>query len=378
MTKVEFYRHSLGQNEAEEVAKTLAGIFLTTGPRTRQFEQWLAGYLGVSDAVGLTSATMALFLAQKALGIGPGDEVITTPMTFIATPNSILYTGAKPVFVDCDAVTGNIDLDQIEAAITPRTKAIIPVHLYGVMVDMRALRRIADKYGLHIIEDCAHCLEGQRDGIRPGQLGDIACFSFYATKNLACGEGGAVAGNNQELLEHVRLLRSHGMNKDAINRYTSTYQHWDMVELGHKANMYDLQAALLLPQVGGIATRLERRQALCGRYEEAFSVMEGIDFPRVPAAAVSARHLFTIWVDPAHRDKVLAGLQQHQIGVAVNYRAVHLLSYYREHFGYRRGIYSNAERIGDATLTLPMYPALEDGQVEAVIAAVRAVLRQVS
>jgi UDP-4-amino-4-deoxy-L-arabinose-oxoglutarate aminotransferase len=378
MRKVEFYRHSLGQSEAEEIANTLAGVFLTTGPRTRQFEQWLAGYLGVNDAVGLTSATMALFLAQKALGIGPGDEVITSPMTFIATPNSTLHTGAKPVFVDCDAVTGNIDLSQIEAAITPRTKAIIPVHLYGVMVDMRALRCIADKHGLFIIEDCAHCLEGQRDGVRPGQLGDIACFSFYATKNLACGEGGAVAGNKRELLERVRLLRSHGMNKDAINRYTSNYQHWDMVELGYKANMYDLQAALLLPQLNGIAERLERRQAICRRYEEAFSGLEEVNFPRVPKDTISARHLFTIWVDSKGRDAILDGLQKRDIGVAVNYRAVHLLTYYREHFAGRRGMYPNAERIGDTTLTLPMYPVLTEVQVEAVISAVRMVLRQIS
>ena len=231
--KVEFYRHSLGADEADEVEQTLGGVFLTAGPRTKQFEEWLASYLGVKGAVGLFSCTTALFLAQKALDIGEGDEVITTPMTFIATSNTVLHTGAKLVFVDCEARTANIDLDQVEAAITPRTKAIMPVHLYGHMVDMRRLRAMADKHNLKIIEDCAHCIEGERDGVKPGQLGDVACFSFYATKNMASGEGGAVAGNDQKLLDRVRNLRTHGMNKEAANRYTDSFQHCGVVARRH-------------------------------------------------------------------------------------------------------------------------------------------------
>jgi dTDP-4-amino-4,6-dideoxygalactose transaminase len=371
--KVDFYRHPLGTAEAEEVAHTLEGVFLTAGPRTQQFESWLAQSLGVTGAVGLSSCTTALFLAQKALGIGPGDEVITTPMTFIATSNSILHTGATPVFVDCEPITGNIDLDQIEAAITPRTRAIMPVHLYGHMVDMRRLRGLADQRGLAVIEDCAHCLEGERDGVKPAQLGDIACFSFYATKNLSCGEGGAVASRDSKLLDRVRNLRSHGMSKEAATRYTATYQHWDMLELGFKANMFDIQAALLLPQCVHLEERWQRREAICRRYQEAFADLEGVSFPAVLKGTKSARHLFTIWVDPGRRDAVLAGLQAEGIGVAVNYRAVHLLTYYRERLGYRRGMYPNAERIGDSTLTLPLYPGLTDEQVDAVIAAVRKV-----
>jgi UDP-4-amino-4-deoxy-L-arabinose-oxoglutarate aminotransferase len=373
--KVEFFKHALGEAEHEEVARTLAGVFLTAGPRTRQFEEWLAGYLGVSGAVGLYSCTTALFLAQKALGIGPGDEVITTPMTFIATSNTVLHAGANPVFVDCDPVTANIDLDLIERAITPRTRAIMPVHLYGHMVDMRRLRGIADAHGLRVIEDCAHCVEGERDGVRPGQLGDIACFSFYATKNLASGEGGAVAGRDQELLERIRLLRTHGMNKEAASRYTSTYQHWDMLELGYKGNMFDIQAALLLPQTPHVDERLARREAICRRYEAAFAELAGVGFPRVLDGTRSARHLFTIWVAPERRDAVLTALQEQEIGVAVNYRAVHLLSYYRRTFGYERGSFPNAERIGDSTITLPLYPAMTDDQVDAVIAAVRLSVR---
>jgi dTDP-4-amino-4,6-dideoxygalactose transaminase len=369
--KVDFYRHALGSAEAEEVARTLEAVFLTAGPRTQQFEAWLAQHLGVAGAVGLSSCTTALFLAQKALGIGPGDEIITTPMTFIATSNSILHTGATPVFVDCEGRTANIDLDKVEAAITPRTRAIMPVHLYGHMVDMRRLRELADRRGLFIIEDCAHCLEGERDGVRPAQLGDVACFSFYATKNLACGEGGAVASRDQKLLDRVRSLRSHGMSKEAATRYTASYQHWDMLDLGYKGNMFDIQAALLLPQCAYVEERWQLREAVCRRYEEAFAKLDGVSFPRVLKGAKSARHLFTFWVDPGRRDAVLSELQAEGIGVAVNYRAVHLLTYYRERLGYRRGMYPNAERIGDSTVTLPLYPGLTDEQVDAVIAAVR-------
>jgi UDP-4-amino-4-deoxy-L-arabinose-oxoglutarate aminotransferase len=287
----------------------------------------------------------------------------------------VLHAGANPVFVDCDPVTANIDLDLIERAITPRTKAIMPVHLYGHMVDMRRLRGIADAHGLRVVEDCAHCVEGERDGVRPGQLGDIACFSFYATKNLASGEGGAVAGRDQELLERIRLLRTHGMNKEAASRYTSTYQHWDMLELGYKGNMFDIQAALLLPQTPHVDERLARREAICRRYEAAFAELSGVEFPRVLDGTRSARHLFTIWVAPERRDAVLSALQAQEIGVAVNYRAVHLLSYYRRTFGYERGSFPNAERIGDSTITLPLYPAMTDEQVDAVIAAVRLAVR---
>lgn len=369
--KVEFYRHSLGEAEAAEVARVLDSVFLTAGPKTRAFEEWLAGYLGVTGAVGLFSCTTALHLALKALDIGPGDEVITTPMTFIATPNTVLHAGATPVFVDCDPVTANIDLDQVERAITPRTKAIIPVHLYGNMVDMKRLRAIADAHGLKVIEDCAHCIEGVRDGIRPGQLGDIACFSFYATKNMACGEGGAVAANSQAVLDRIRLLRTHGMNKEAANRYTATYQHWDMLELGFKGNMFDIQAALLLPQTRHVDERLARREAICRKYEAAFTAA-GVAFPQVSPGTRSARHLFTIWVDPDRRDAVLTELQGNEIGVAVNYRAVHLLTYYREQHGYRRGMFPVAERVGDSTITLPLYPSLRDEQVDAVVEAVKA------
>jgi dTDP-4-amino-4,6-dideoxygalactose transaminase len=366
--KVDFYRHGLGQEEAKAFQEVLDSLFLTTGPVCARFEKALAEYLNAAHVVSIATGTAALELALRALDIGEGDEVITTPMTFIATPNACLYVGAKPVFVDVEPETGNLDANLVEAAITPRTKAVLPVHLYGAMCDMRALRGICERHGLKLITDCAHALESTRDGLNSAELADAACYSFYATKNLSCGEGGAVATPHEEVAERLKILRNHGMSKGAADRYSGSYQHWDMVELGRKANLPDLLAALLLPQLSGLADRLARREAIARRYEQAFNAMQGVDFPRVPQGAVSGRHLFTIWVK--RRDEFMQGLQKRGIGVAVNYRAIHLLSYYRERFGFKPGDFPNAERIGDSTISLPMYPGLSDQEVERVIQAV--------
>jgi len=370
MAKVEFYRHALKEEDIAAAAEVLRGIFLTTGPKTAKFEQAFAEYLGVNHVVGVMSCTAGLFLSLEALGIGPGDEVITTPMTFIATANTILHAGAKPVFVDVEPETGNIDVARVAAAINGRTKAIMPVHLYGLMADVRKLDELCKKHNLFMIEDAAHATEAARDGARPGVLGHTSCFSFYATKNLTCGEGGAVATNDPELNDKLRWLRQHGMSKSAADRYTGTYQHWDMIGLGFKANLTDVQAALLLGQLPRLAAQLKRREEVAQRYEQAFCKLQNVRFPRVVPGAVSARHLFTIWVPPARRDEILVALQTRGIGVAVNYRAIHLLSYYRQQFGFKPGDFPIAERIGDSTITLPLYPGISDEAVDEVISAV--------
>lgn len=220
---VPFYRHDLGQAELDEIAGVFAGPILTTGDKVTQFEHMFADYLGRRHALGVTSCTGALHMSLLALDIGAGDEVITTPMTFVASSTAIMETGAKPVFVDVEADTGNLDVSRVEAAVTARTRAILVVHLYGLMCDMRTLRELADRHGLAIVEDCAHCVEGERDGVRPGQLSDAACFSFYATKNLTCGEGGAVVTDRDDLFEKLRLLRLHGMTKTAADRHRDGY-----------------------------------------------------------------------------------------------------------------------------------------------------------
>lgn len=372
--KVEFYRHSILDDDIQRVNEVLKSIFLTTGEYVNKFERKFADYLGCKEVVGLTSCTAALHLSLLAYGIGPGDEVITTPLTFIATANAILHVGATPVFIDVEPETGNINAALIEAAITPRTKAIIPVHLYGQLCDMILIKQIANQYNLIVIEDAAHSIESIRDGIRPGQLGNTACFSFYATKNITSGEGGAVATNDTEVAEKIRMLRLHGMNKGASERYTDKYKHWDMEICGWKYNMDNIQGALLIGQLDRIEDQLKRREKISRRYEEAFTRVTGLGFPKVKPEGRSARHLFTIWVEPAIRDKVLQGLQDEGIGVAVNYRAIHLLKYYSQKYGYFRGTYPIAERIGDSTVSIPLYPGLKEKEITKVIDAVKKVV----
>jgi len=371
--KVEFYKHNLEEDDIARMVEVCRGVFLTTGQQTKEFEQAFADYLGAQHAVGLTSATAALHLSLLAVGVGPGDEVITTPMTFAATSNTILYTGAKVVFVDVEPKSGLIDPDAVARAITKKTKAIVPVHLYGLMCDMRRLKTIADAAGVALVEDCAHAIESVRDGVRPGQLSQASCFSFYATKNITSGEGGAVVTNDETIANQVRLLRQHGMSASAADRYSGTYRHWDLETLGWKYNMTNLQAAMLMGQLGRIEQLWEQRERVARRYEAAFKGADGVSFPIVIDGAKSARHLFTIWVAPERRDQVLADLQAREIGVAVNYRAVHLLKYYRETFGFERGRFPEAERIGDSTLTLPLYPKLTNEQIDYVAESVKAV-----
>ena len=368
---VDFYRHSLGEDEKRAVASVLDSLFLTTGQRVTEFEKSFEEFLGVPAAVCTAHGTASLHLAMLAAGVGPGDEVVTTPMTFLSSSNAILYAGGTPVFVDVDPATANIDPAAVAAAVGPRTKAIVAVDLYGLLADMKALRAVADRHALVLVEDAAHCVEGRRDGIGPGQLADFGCFSFYATKNLTCGEGGAITARDGSKKNLLRQLGSHGMSKNAAERYAGRYQHWDMERLGFKYNLSDVNASMLISQLPKLAERLARREAICRRYEEAFRATEGVSFPLVPGGAVSARHLFTVWVDPAKRDAVLASIQARKVGVAVNYRAVHLTAYYRERFGFRRGMFPVAERIGDSTITIPLWPAMTDAQVDEVIAAVR-------
>jgi dTDP-4-amino-4,6-dideoxygalactose transaminase len=375
---VDFYRHSLGEDEKAAVRGVLDSLFLTTGQKVYAFEKAFEEYLGVPAVVCTAHATASLHLAMLAAEIGPGDEVVTTPMTFLASANAVVYAGGTPVFVDVEPTTANIDPSAVEAALTPRTKAIIAVDLYGLMADMVALRAIADRHGLTLVEDAAHCVEGRRDGFGPGQLADYGCFSFYATKNLTCGEGGAITAREASKKSLLRQLGSHGMSKNAADRYAGKYQHWDMERLGYKYNLSDVNASLLLPQLPKLEGRLERREEICQRYEAAFRETRGVGFPMVPEGMKSGRHIFTIWVDPAKRDAVLAAIQGRGVGVAVNYRAVHLTKFYAERFGFRRGMFPEAERIGDSTITIPLWPAMTDAQVDEVIAAVRGAVAEQS
>jgi len=362
--RVPFYRHDLGAPEVGAIADVLKGPILTTGDTVAAFEASFASYLGQRHALGVTSCTGAMHMALLALGIGEGDEVITTPMTFIATAAAILEAGATPVFVDVEADTGNIDANLVAAAITPRTRAILPVHLYGLLCDMRRLRAIADRHGLAIVEDAAHCVEGVRDGVRPGALSDAACFSFYATKNLTCGEGGAITTNDPGLYEKLKLLRLHGMTKSAADRHREGYQHWDMKMLGWKYNMDNIQAAMLIPQLGRLNGKLVRRERLAAIYSERLARINWLQIPSLPPGTIHARHLFPVWLDTPLRDKMISGLQELGIQSVVNYRAIHLTSFLQERLGYKPGDFPVAESIGDRTLSLPYYPDMPDEHID--------------
>ena len=365
--KIEFYRHSLGEPEKESVAAVLDSLFLTTGPKTREFERRFAAYLGAAHCVGLSSCTSGLFLVLKAWGVGPGDRVVVPAMTFVASANVVVHTGAAVSFCDVEPDTGLIDLNMVEDLLKrDRTiRAVMPVHLYGQMVDMKPLRALADRYDVRVLEDAAHCVEGQRDGVRPGQTGDAAAFSFYATKNLACGEGGAVVTSGENLTEYIGTARLHGMSASAVDRHRH-YAHWDMDFPGYKANMSDIQAALLLPQLERLESLWQRREEIARRYESAFAAA-GVAFPKTRSGVKHARHLFTIWAPDGRRDGMLARLQAAGIGVVVNYRAVHLRKFYRAEYGFEEGAFPAAEEIGRRTISIPLYPLLRDEEVKYVI-----------
>lgn len=370
ISEVTFFRHGLGEVELAAVAEVLRGPILTTGDTVRRFEERFADYLGRQHCVGLTSCTGALHLSLVALGIGPGDEVITSPMTFIASATAIEQAGATPVFVDVEEDTGNIDPAAIEAAISPRTKGVLPVHLYGQMCDMRRIRDIADAHCLKIVEDSAHCIEGRREDYGPGDHGHTACFSFYATKSLTSGEGGALVTDDDALAARVRLLRHHGMNKGAADRQKEGYSHWDMSIFGWKYNMDNIQAALLLPQLDRVNDNLAARQALASRYREALSPLTQVALPKTIHDVLHAEHLFTMWVAPDVRDDLIRYLNGRRIAAMVNYRAIHLLEYFQRKYRLPRGTFPIAERIGDSTISLPLYPSMPAEHVYIVTQAI--------
>lgn len=377
-TRIEFFKHNINQDDIELANEVLKSVFLTTGPKVTEFEQKLANYLGYGHVVGLTSCTAALHLALLRYGIGPGDEVITTPMTFCATATAIIQAGATPVFVDVCPQSALLCPEDVEKAITPKTRAIIPVHLYGRMVDMRGFAALAERYGLILIEDAAHCVEGVRDGIRPGELGHAACFSFYATKNITCGEGGALVCRTEEDAAWYKSARHHGISKNASSRYTGTYQHWDMEMMGWKYNMDDIQAALLINQIDRMDGYRKRKEHLESLYRSYLKDIEGLEFIQPPLGdEKSAHHLFTVLLpERCSRDNVLQELQLNGIGCAVNYRAIHTLTYFKNTYHYLPEHFPNAYSIGCRTITLPMYASLSDENAYDVSCALQAAVNR--
>ncbi|MEI8348633.1 MAG: DegT/DnrJ/EryC1/StrS family aminotransferase [Candidatus Omnitrophota bacterium] len=366
--------------EIKEVVKTLKSGWLGTGPKVNKFEEMFLRYKGARNAVALNSCTSALRLAMCVLGIEPGDEVIVPTMTFAATANAVIHAGGKPVFVDCEKTTMNIDIEDIERKISPKTKVIIPVHFAGRPCNMKAIMDIARKYNLRVVEDCAHAIESEYHGKKVGTFGDLGCFSFYVTKNIVTGEGGMVITDKDEFADKIKILALHGLSKDAWKRFSDTgYKHYQVIYLGFKYNMMDIQAAIGIHQLKRIDRYWKIRQAIWKRYNEAFADLPVFLPALVEPGTRHAYHLYTLLLDinrlSLTRDKFLDEITKRNIGVGVHYIALHLHPYYRERYGYRNGDFPNAEWVSERTVSIPISARLTNTDVNDVIDAVSDILQ---
>jgi len=372
---------SIHQDEIDEVVDCLKSGWIGTGPRVARFEKEFGDYKNHRFAAALSSCTAAMHLSVLAAGIGPGDEVITTPMTFCATVNAIVHAGATPILADIDHRTMNIDPAEVEARITPNTKAIVVVHFAGRAADMDALTGIARRHGLKLIEDCAHAIETEYCGRKAGTFGDFGCFSFYATKNVTTGEGGMVLTRSEEDLARIKMLALHGMSKDAWKRFSDEgYKHYFVVETGFKYNMMDLQAALGIHQLRRVESNWRRREEIWRQYNEAFADLP-VTLPAEPDKETRhAYHLYTMLIDEARteitRDQFLGLMTASDIGVGVHYLSLPEHPVYQERFGWRPEDYPNAMRVGRQTVSLPLSAKLTDGEVSRIIESVRGVIGQ--
>ena len=378
-TFLPFHQPSMGPEEEAEVLDTLRSGWLTTGSKTQRFEADFARYLGASHALGVTSCTAAMHLGLIALGVGPGDEVITSPITFPATANVIVHVGATPVFVDVEPNTLNMDVQQLEGHITPRTRAIMPVHFAGHPCQMDALMDIARAHRLAVVEDCAHAIESTLHGRHMGTWGDVGAFSFYPTKSMTTGEGGMLVTGSPGLAERIEVLRLHGISRDAWKRYgREGFRHWETLSAGFKYNMYDLQAALGLAQLPKLDGFWTRRRAIALAYDAALAPMPEIGRLGILDAVRPAYHLYVVILRieelSRSRDEILNALQKENIGIGVHFRALHLQPFYRDSFGFQPGQLPVAEHATDRILSLPLYPAMTDGDVADTIAAVTKVI----
>jgi dTDP-4-amino-4,6-dideoxygalactose transaminase len=371
----------IGENEKSEVRRCLETGWLGTGPKVVQFEREFRDYKQADYAVAVNSCTAALHLSMLAAGLGPGDEVITTPLTFCSTVNAIIHAGARPILAEVNSVTFNIDPEQVKAQMTERTKAILPVHFAGRPCDMDSLCAIAEQNGLFLIEDCAHAIETMYKGKHVGTFGAFGCFSFYVTKNLTTGEGGMVLTQHEEHANRIKVLALHGMSKDAWRRFSDEgYKHYQVVECGFKYNMMDIQAAIGIHQLRQIEANWKRRQEVWATYQRELSDLP-IILPKPPEEGTRhAYHLYTVLVDPEQagmtRDEFLTAMTAENIGVGVHYQSLPTHPYYRERFGWRPENYPNSFRIGQQTVSLPLSPKLTESDVSDVIRAVRKVLGQ--
>jgi dTDP-4-amino-4,6-dideoxygalactose transaminase len=369
---------TLGADERDEVIACLESGWLGTGPRVAEFERRLGAYLEAPTAVAVSSCSAALHLALAVLDLPPGSEVITSSMTFCATANAIVHAGCEPVFADCDPRTLNIDVDDVHRKLTPRTRAVLPVHFAGRPCDVGALTALARAHGLALVEDAAHALEATVDGRHCGTFGDFGAFSFYVTKSVTTADGGLLVARDPGVAERLRRLTLHGMSADAWRRHgDDAASHYEVLEPGFKYNLTDLAAAIGLHQLAGVEARWARRRALWQRYEEELADLP-LRLPAPPAAGTRhAFHLFTCLVDDARtsvtRDEVLARLRALRIGAGVHYRGVHLHPWYQRRYGERTGTLPGAEWVSARTFSLPLTAGMTDDDAADVVRALRLV-----
>ncbi|MBI3392100.1 MAG: DegT/DnrJ/EryC1/StrS aminotransferase family protein [Nitrospirae bacterium] len=370
-----FSRPSISRAAIDEVVACLESGWITTGPRVKKFEEDLAAYVGAPHLLALSSATAGLHLCLAALNLDPGDEVITTPMTFAATLNTIVLAGGRPVLVDVDPATYNMDAERVAGACTARTRAVVPVHFAGLPADLDPLYELARKRGLRVIEDAAHAIGAEYKGRRIGSFGDTQVFSFHPNKNMTTGEGGAVATRDGNLAETVALLRFHGMDREAWARFGKQGSpHYEIVAPGYKYNMMDIQAAIGLHQLQELDGFIVRRTGMVQRYNDILAGWPQWTLPgNPPYPHRHAWHLFAPLINPGtagmDRDAFMQGMKARNIGTGLHYRAVHLHPYYRERFGFKRGDFPNAETVSDRIVSLPLFPSMTTDDQDRVIRA---------
>ena len=376
-----FHRAMIGDDEVRAVTEVLESGWLTTGPRAKKFEAAFAACVGAENAIAVGSCTAALHLALAAINLQPGDEVILPTMTFASTGEVILYTGAKPVLVDCASGSYHMDAAQIERHITPKTRAIIPVHYSGYASELDHVVQIARRHNLKVIEDAAHSFPSSFKGTPIGTIGDITCFSFYATKTITTGEGGMITTQNDALADRMRILSMHGISRDAWKRYTAegTWRY-DIQDIGYKYNLTDLQAAIGLVQFEKREHMRRLRVALADRYTRELNSFEGFLTPVIPDHVEHAWHLYVIQVDDdflsISRDRIIEELKDRGIGTSVHFIPLHLHSLYQNRLGYHEGMFPNAEARFASSISLPLFPGMKEIEQSRVIQVLCDIARQ--
>ena len=378
---IPFHMPAIGEDEIRSVVETLESGWLTTGRKVKSFEDDFARYVGSKHAVAVNSGTAALHLALDAIGIREGDEVIVPAMTFAATAEVVLYFKAQPILVDCQRDTLNLDPTQIDAAITSKTKAIIPVHFGGQPCEMDQILDIAKKHNLRVIEDAAHALPAIHNGHKVGGIGDITCFSFYATKTITTGEGGMATTENSEWAERMRMMSLHGISHDAWKRYTKEGSwYYEILYPGFKYNLTDIAAAIGIEQLKKCNEFWEGRQRIAMNYAKAFADLQEIQLPSCRNGVQHAWHLFVIQLNLERlkigRNQFIEALREKEIGTSVHFIPLHLHPYYRDKFGYKPEDFPNASEAFERIVSLPIYPKMNEGNVRDVIVAMRQLMQE--